>query len=286
MERMSAKLWQQNAFTVLTLFAAASAVPQAARSSDPALISKPDAPDFESLEFQLGMKYSAPHHYKEAVHHFDAAIRRNPKCARCFYQRALAYVNLKGPDEAFADFVACQRLDPNFQINQEQFGLACQGAGKFREAVEHFSAAIVKNPKVDRLYYERAQAYYDLLDFKQTIADYSAAIKLKPTEHNYYRERASCYRRAGQFDKALADYGLDLKLFPESANTFLHRADCYFEMAKYKEALADYSKAIELKPSASRSYVARAKVYDRMGRKDLADDDRKKATEVGEDFRL
>lgn len=73
----------------------------------------------------------------------------------------------------------------------------------FNGAVQSFSAAIARNPKYERAYYFRAQAYKYLRQYQAAIADLDRALQLHPYYNAYIAEKVEIYREQGDLNSAL-----------------------------------------------------------------------------------
>lgn len=109
--------------------------------------------------------------YRQAIEHYDKAIRLNPKNAIAYGNRALAHLYLNEYNEAIEDNNIAVSLDPKY-------------AGAFRN---------------------RGYAYAQLGQHQQAIYDYGKATELDPNDAVAYRNRAISYRKLGKPELAEAD---------------------------------------------------------------------------------
>jgi len=72
--------------------------------------------------------------------------------------------------------------------------------GKYREAIEELSEAILKKPDFALAYNARGYAHYLLRQYRQALADLDEAIRLNPKYLNAYQNRSRARKAAG--DKA------------------------------------------------------------------------------------
>ena len=109
--------------------------------------------------------------YRQAIEHYDKAIRLNPKNAIAYGNRALAHSYLTEYAEAIEDNNIAVSLDPKY-------------AGAFRN---------------------RGYAYAQLGQHQQAIYDYGKATEFDPNDAVAYRNRAISYRKLGKPELAEAD---------------------------------------------------------------------------------
>ncbi|HUV49790.1 MAG TPA: tetratricopeptide repeat protein [Anaerolineae bacterium] len=127
-------------------------------------------------------------------------------------------------------------------------GLASLNSGRYGEAIESFSKAIIIDPDDDYLYFCRGRTYKESLKYKKAISDYNKAIELNPDVVEYYSWRGEAYRALKEFEKAIEDYNKAIKLNPEDANSYYCRGLLCYEMGRCDLAIMDYQKVIELDP--------------------------------------
>lgn len=183
----------------------------------------PAARQFE-LELQRGnewmdranFKNQAPLGYVEAIQHYRAAIRLNPKDPRAHYGVAEAILARSawndGPagqiDEATRECREAIRLKPNDSDAYLLFGKLLSGD----EAVEAFKQAIKLNPR-------NAEAHFRL------GLQYGVLIKTIP-------DAIVEYKRASEID-------------PQAISPHSHLGDCYFGQEQYEAAVAEYRRALQ-----------------------------------------
>lgn len=126
-------------------------------------------------------------------------------------------------------------------------------AGKYEEAIVHFSEAISADPKQSKGYWYRGDAFAKLAKYPQAIEDYTKAIALEPTFWKFYAKRGDCYAYSGQHALAEKDYAKGLEIEPGAASIYLNRADLYAKTNKKDLACADYKKALDLGEKSAKS---------------------------------
>lgn len=127
----------------------------------------------------------------------------------------------------------------------------------FEEALEHFNAAIEKDPTNAELYYARSRVFggahspefSGLWNTAQAIADLTTAIRLRPGAADYHNWRAVNYRLSDDIDDAIRDYTEAIHLAPRWAVLYGNRANCWGYKGEYSKAVADCIKGLELDPT-------------------------------------
>jgi len=115
----------------------------------------------------------------------------------------------------------------------------------FAGAVQSFSAAIARNPKYDRAYYFRAQAYKYLRQYTAAVADLDRALQLRPYYNAYIAEKVEILRDAGDLDGALKQADDLVIIMPklEQVNplAFPLRGSVFQAMGLTREASQEFS---------------------------------------------
>lgn len=91
-------------------------------------------------------------------------------------------------------------------------------------------------PGLERIYYNRGNAFFDLKLNQEAIADFSKAIAV----------------------------------YPEYSYAYLNRGVVYLQTGKYTQSMSDLTRAIELNPQDVRPYLGRGMVYEALNNFDAA----------------
>ncbi|MBR2216419.1 MAG: tetratricopeptide repeat protein [Selenomonadaceae bacterium] len=150
-----------------------------------------------------------------------------------------------------------QQIRQAVKQNDEYFiaaGLNEQGAslfaqGRYAEAVNCFTQAIEKNPRLAFAYHNRGSAYGKMKNYTQAIADFSQAIALDTNYATAYSGRGFAYYGTKTYERAAADFSKAISLNPQYAEAYYGRGNVYMTLGHYEEALRDYEKALVINPT-------------------------------------
>lgn len=128
-------------------------------------------------------------YYRDSVSQFSEEIRKDPKNAELYYNRAVFH---SMPD-----------------------------AGTYQKALEDYDRAIALDPSVAEFYLNRGSIYQEQHLHEKALADYEQVARLKPELTQAHFNRALLFEKMGQKEKALESYRIFLETisrFPEKNN--------------------------------------------------------------------
>ncbi|ORX36911.1 chaperone [Kockovaella imperatae] len=135
---------------------------------------------------------------------------------------------LRAAEKAKVEKEKAAYVDPEKAEAAKQEGNAAFKAGKWPEAVSHYTEAIKRNPTQANLYTNRSSAYTKLLALPEALKDADAAIKLDP---NFVK----AYIRKGLTQQAMKDHSGALETFQlatEKDTAKAHTREIETNMAK------------------------------------------------------
>jgi tetratricopeptide (TPR) repeat protein len=120
-------------------------------------------------------KYTDP---KEAIGHLDQAIRLDPKDARAYTSRGIAYRNLGWYERAIDDYDQAIRLDSKYARAYNNRGIAYKTLGQYERAIQDHDQAIRLNSEYAPAYVNRGSAYYRSDNLARACRDWQKACDL------------------------------------------------------------------------------------------------------------
>lgn len=203
--------------------------------------------------------------YESCVHGLwptaDDAGRRVASCSQALQSGALM------PDE-----VALARLTRG--VARFMMGDRIVANDDYREALNHYDAAIdPRNPDAVSLY-RRGVAFAGLGQTDKALADYSAAIGLEPGRAQAFLERGILLATSTRaYQRALDDFNRVLQLEPANVRALVVRGRTFSQLGRHAEAIADFNRALELAPTSSEAYHQRGLIHFRRNELALASRD-------------
>ena len=117
--------------------------------------------------------------------------------------------------------------------------------------------------------------------YKQAVEKFSAAIRIVPDTGKLFHHRGAAFAEMGSFDAAVFDYDTAVRLDPAYPDTYLDRGNVRHAMDELDRALKDYTEAIRLRPDWAEAYANRAVVHAELGDETSMDQDLDRATALG-----
>ena len=109
-------------------------------------------------------------------------------------------------DLAIADFTRAIELDPRDARIYAIRGLAYENKGAYDLAIADYTRAIDIDPKYAAGYSGRASVYASKQQYDRAIADFTRAVELDPNDAYAYDGRGEAYHAKGAYDLAVADF--------------------------------------------------------------------------------
>jgi len=203
---------------------------------------------------------------KEAIDHYDKAIRLKPYDVNIYSNRGNAYVKLGQHKKAVEDYNEAISLKPDYAPAYINRGNAYTELGQYLMAIEDYNKALHLKPDyADTIYNNRGDAYNKLGQYQLAINDFNNSIRLNPAYIKAYNNRGATYVKLGQHQQAIDDYSKVISLKPDEATAYLNRGNAYIKLDRHQQAVGDYGKVISLKPDEATAYFNRGNAYINLG---------------------
>ena len=115
--------------------------------------------------------------------------------------------------QAITDFETACRLKPRDSVCHHGLGYSRHNLAKrswwrqagFRQAIQHYTDALLFDPENTKIYVHRADAYLRLKEYEQVIADCTEAIQRDASNIAAFSLRMEAYTNTGQIPEAYQD---------------------------------------------------------------------------------
>ncbi|MBX9758822.1 MAG: tetratricopeptide repeat protein [Beijerinckiaceae bacterium] len=265
-------------------------------------------PSFPPAQMNLANCLAGSGNHKDAVLHFEAAIKLRPNYAEAIYNRALSLKELERADEAIKSLRAAAtatlgepriyKLLADLLIEDDDLDgaravleagisdlpksaelLVCMGCVLLRlkdeaKAAEYFARARKLGPLDAEAHRRRAEAFRALERLQDALDEYSRAIERERGDARLYNSRAELYDLLGKESESTKDKDLAYGLHIQAANV-------RFASGNSHSALKNMNAALDFHPEDVTALNTRATVLNEMAKYPEALKDYEKVRELG-----
>ena len=162
-------------------------------------------------------------------------------------------------------------------------GLAHAAQGNHDDAFADYEAAIKYDPEDYITYYVRGYLHHVREDYDIAVADYTSALERYDEDPDVYRDRATALYYNGKYEESIPDLQAALKLDPEDAETLNWLAWTLLTIGRAEEAMPLSAKSLEQDEEKNAgSLDTYAHILAELGRHQEAFDYFVKAARVGD----
>jgi tetratricopeptide (TPR) repeat protein len=200
--------------------------------------------------------------WRDGVTLWSHAVAVDPESGLAHFKLGQALRDSGRTVEASDEFRIAARWRPGDPIVRGEWGIMLSESGSYDEAIRELSAALDKNPRFDRGYYNRALSYDRRGgngDAASALQDYNRAIDLEPRNSWAWNNRAILRQRAGDLPGAVADFRRAVQLLPGEWQMMGNLGMALAESGKKTEALAVLDEAVKTAPPDGQARLAEAR---------------------------
>jgi tetratricopeptide (TPR) repeat protein len=183
--------------------------------------------------------------------------------------------------EALDDFTRALERDPKIATGYVNRGFVLNDLQEPGKAAKDFQAAIQLQPDYGEAHLGLAFADLQLHRPKPALSQLAAAQKLLGKSRPWHLARAEAFRQSQDFAHAEPEYRLALQENPNDFSTQLQYADTLYRMRRFQQSIAALDAAQKLAPTNAAMYALRAQVYAKQGAREQSLRDIKLAEEYG-----
>jgi len=158
--------------------------------------------------------------FRQALITFTRAIQLDHRYWAAYRFRGIAYTRLRSYDLAIKDFDSAIRVDPGCVDCLFERGMTKMFAGHLEGALEDLSKCLGLNADFAPAYSTRAGICTTLARYKQALEDIDMALKLMPDNAGYLHNRAVILTAMDRYGEAIENYEQAIKLDPRSGGTY------------------------------------------------------------------
>ena len=241
--------------------------------------------DFDELELIESVLFEAEdENFEEAQLLLDSLLKTFPNSAVAHDLEGL-FFNKEGKyAEATEAFSKAVVLNPRYPIAWYNFGQVERINGNFKRAKEYLDRALNLQPDLLKVYFDRALVLKALGQKEEAIQDYNRIIRTKDEPiPEVYLNRGLTRKMVGDFGGALADLNAALENEPKNPILYKNRGNLYLLLGYHAQAVEDYTTATNLNEDFAEAYYNRALAHYLIFNTASACYDLEKSSELGYD---
>ena len=185
--------------------------------------------------------------------------------------------------EALNDFTRALERDPKMATGYVNRGFVLNDLREPAKAAKDFQAALQLQPDYSEAHLGLAYADLQLHRPKPALTQLDAARKSLGKSHAWHLARAEAFRQEQDFAHAEPEYRLALEETPNDLSTQLAYADTLYHMRRYQQAITALDAAQKLDATNPAIYALRAQVHAKQGAREDALRDIQQAEQYGKD---
>jgi tetratricopeptide (TPR) repeat protein len=196
--------------------------------------------------------------YAESARLGEQAIQKLPRDRDAAVYLGYDYYNLGRYDEVLAlvsRYEGVLPKEPNFPLLA---GHVHKQNELLQQAIDDFSRAIAKDPKMFEALVNRGYVKNDMQDAQGAIRDFEPALKMNPESGVAHLGLAFSYLQLHRSREALDETNRAEKLLGESGATHMARATAYRQMRVLNKAVDEYRVALKYAPDDLKLHEALA----------------------------
>jgi len=203
--------------------------------------------------------------FDEAIPHYEAAIRINPRDANPRAALAFALVQVGRPAEAIPHYEEALRLNPEDAAAQSSLGGLCAGQGRFDEAIARFTEALRLEPDFVEAHHNLGLALASLGRFREAAAQFQEVLRLKPDDANGRRKLDQMLAILQDPGKAIEAYRDVLRARPADVRAQAELGRVLLESGRLDEALEHLTAAARQSPKSAETQYQFGAALSRKG---------------------
>ncbi|MCH7805586.1 MAG: tetratricopeptide repeat protein [Proteobacteria bacterium] len=219
---------------------------------------------------------------------FDAAITSLEKAKTTWPHREPKPQTLLGNiakhkkdyEKARKHFEEALKANPNYFNALHNYGLTLKLLQKPAEALKIYHKAEQLKPGVPELYYNMANACYEMEDMKAAFSHYRTALKIKPDYLEAHNSLNELLWREGKEDEYLQSYREAIPKKPDFIDLRLQFFESLIGAGQTAEAKAVITEIFKIFVPNARAYRAQAVIEAQEGKLDEALRDLEKSTQL------
>jgi len=175
-------------------------------------------PECWAAHNNLGIIFANDGNLKNAITHYEAAVRLRPQHAEAHNNLAVALAQQGRTEEAMAHFEQALRLKPNYPEAHNNLGNTLQMQGRLDDAIVHYAEAVRQQPRYADAQDNLGTALLAQGKVGEAMAHIEEALRIWPDFALAHTNLGAAFARQGNVGRAAAELQAALRLNPDDAD--------------------------------------------------------------------
>lgn len=184
-------------------------------------------------------------YYQTAIHYANEILSEDSLNTQVYLIRAKAYSRLYESHNAYRDFEAIIKIQPDFDVYYNR-GLEYLKDESYSDALEDFNNAISYQSSNSDAYFSRAYTKYLLDDMEGAIEDYKKVIEIDSTSFKAFINIGNILGSLGYGEQAIEKFSEAIKLQPYNPDGYFNRGNQKLIMDDLEGGIDDIEKSLSL----------------------------------------
>jgi tetratricopeptide (TPR) repeat protein/mono/diheme cytochrome c family protein len=150
--------------------------------------------------------------------------------------------------EAITHYQAALRVSPDAVIAHNNLGAALQTMGDYEAAISHYRQAVKLKPDYANARYNLGNALLSAGKVDEATIHLRETLRLRPRDAGARNSLGSALATQGKLDEAVSEFAESLRLDPQNADAHVNLAYALTMQEKIDEAIKHYEQALRLRP--------------------------------------
>ena len=168
-------------------------------------------------ENEVGRALEQSGRVREAIGHYEDALRIKPDYALAHYNIGMALLRLGRQQEAVEHSQQALRLKPDYAEAHNSLGIALMGQGRLQEAIGHYQQALRIKPDFAEAHNNLGLALARAVRVQEAIGHYEQALHLNPDFAEAHYNLALALEQTGRRQEAIGQYEQAIRIKPDFA---------------------------------------------------------------------
>ncbi len=188
-------------------------------------------------------------HWADSEKLFEHALRATRDNDIAHYNLGLGLASQGRTFEAIDHFLAAVRIDPRFADAHNNLGNALEHQGRTAEAIRHYEEALRIDPAMASAHYNLGLALARRGDTIRAIVHFNEALRIRPAYAQAHNNLGIVLIDLGRTTAAIDHFTEALRIDPDSATAHYNLGVVLASQGKHEQAIAHFAEALRIDPA-------------------------------------